>query len=158
MPGTLKQVVDRVKAAKTAIATAITAQGGTVGAADGLEEFASDIATIPSYKSTLTDLIERDITSIDIPDNVTRIGNYIFYACTDLTSITIPGSVTSIGSSAFSGCTGLTTIIIPSSVTEIAFTTFNGCTNLTTITINKAEGSITGAPWGATNATVVWTG
>ena len=48
MPSTLKQVVDRVKAAKTEIANAITAKGGTVGANDGLEEFASDIATIPS--------------------------------------------------------------------------------------------------------------
>ena len=48
MPSTLKQVVDRIKAAKTEIANAITAKGGTVGDNDGLEEFASDIATIPS--------------------------------------------------------------------------------------------------------------
>ena len=48
MPNTLKQVVDRVKAAKTAIGSAITTKGGTVGANDGLEDFASDIASIPS--------------------------------------------------------------------------------------------------------------
>lgn len=52
MPDTLKQVVDRVKAAKTAIGSAITAKGGTVGANDGLEEFAADIATIPSGGSS----------------------------------------------------------------------------------------------------------
>ena len=52
MPDTLKQVVDRVKAAKTEIANAITAKGGTVGANDGLEDFASDIATIPSGGGT----------------------------------------------------------------------------------------------------------
>lgn len=46
--GTLKQAVDRVAAAKTAIGAAITAKGGTVAAGDGLEEFAADIATIPS--------------------------------------------------------------------------------------------------------------
>ena len=45
---TLKQVVDRVKAAKTAIGNAIVAKGGTVGANDGLEEFPTDIATIPT--------------------------------------------------------------------------------------------------------------
>lgn len=45
---TLKQVVDRVKAAKTAIGNAITNKGGTVSAGDGLEDFAADIATIPS--------------------------------------------------------------------------------------------------------------
>lgn len=44
--GTLKQAVDRVAAAKTAIGNAITAKGGTVAAGDGLEEFAADIGTI----------------------------------------------------------------------------------------------------------------
>ena len=56
MPSTLKQVVDRVKAAKTEIANAITAKGGTVGANDGLEEFAADIATIPSGGSSSNDV------------------------------------------------------------------------------------------------------
>lgn len=45
---TLEENVNRVKAAKTAIGNAITAKGGTVGANDGLEDFASDIASIPS--------------------------------------------------------------------------------------------------------------
>ena len=48
MPNTLEENVNRVKAAKTAIANAITAKGGTVSSGDGLEDFASDIATIPS--------------------------------------------------------------------------------------------------------------
>lgn len=43
---TLEENVNRVKAAKTAIGAAITAKGGTVGANDGLEDFASDVATI----------------------------------------------------------------------------------------------------------------
>ncbi len=45
---TLEENVNRVKAAKTAIGAAITAKGGTVGANDGLEDFAADIASIPS--------------------------------------------------------------------------------------------------------------
>ena len=48
MPNTLEENVNRVKAAKTAIANAITAKGGTVSSGDGLEDFASDIASIPS--------------------------------------------------------------------------------------------------------------
>lgn len=44
--GTLKQAVDRVVAAKTAIGNAISTKGGTVSAGDGLEDFAGDIATI----------------------------------------------------------------------------------------------------------------
>lgn len=49
--GTLKQAVDRVAAAKTAIGTAITAKGGTVASGDGLEDFAADIATITNQYS-----------------------------------------------------------------------------------------------------------
>ena len=43
----------------------------------------------------------RGITSVVIPDTVTRIEEYAFYDCWDLTSITIPDSVVSIGSKAF---------------------------------------------------------
>ena len=39
---------DRIAVATSTIASAITAKGGTVGANDGLEDFAADIASIPS--------------------------------------------------------------------------------------------------------------
>lgn len=48
MPNTIAENLQRLIDAKEDIADAITAKGGTVGANDGLEEFASDIATIPS--------------------------------------------------------------------------------------------------------------
>ena len=40
--------ISRLSAAKTAIANAITGKGGTVGSGDGFEDFATDIATIPT--------------------------------------------------------------------------------------------------------------
>lgn len=46
--GTITQNLEKLVAAKSAIAAAITAKGGTVGANDGFEEFAIDVATIPS--------------------------------------------------------------------------------------------------------------
>lgn len=98
------------------------------------------------------------LTSIEIPSSVTSISSYAFNDCTGLTSIEIPSSLTSISDSAFNGCTGLTSIEIPSSVTSIGNSAFANCTNLTSIVVHKAEGSITGAPWGATNATVTWDG
>ena len=56
-------------------------------------------------------------------------------------------------------------ISIPSTVTLITYNSGEGYdffnTNLANpdiITINKPSGSITGAPWGAANAQVVWTG
>ncbi len=46
MPNTIAQNLARLTAARTAIANAITAQGGTVNTGDGFEEFPTDIATI----------------------------------------------------------------------------------------------------------------
>lgn len=59
MPNTIAENLQRLIDAKEDIADAIIAKGGTVGANDGLEEFATDIATIPSGSSTL---IEKSIT------------------------------------------------------------------------------------------------
>ncbi len=49
------------------------------------------------------------VTSISIPDTVTKIGDNAFRA-SELTSMTIPKSVTSIGTDAFAWCTDLTDI------------------------------------------------
>ena len=94
------------------------------------------------------------LTSVTIPSGVTSIGDCTFSDCTGLTSITIPSSVTSIGGSAFSGCTGLTSITIPNSVTSIGSGVFWNCTRLTDIYCGFAEGAVSGAPWGASNATI----
>ena len=50
----------------------------------------------------------RGLTSYDIPETVTSIGNGAFYGCEKLTSIVIKPAVTSIGNFAFNGCTSLT--------------------------------------------------
>ena len=78
------------------------------------------------------------LTSITIPSSVTSIEKYTFYGCSGLTSITIPNSVTSIGNEAFRYCSGLTSITIPNSVTWIADGAFYGCTGLTSITISNS--------------------
>jgi hypothetical protein len=83
------------------------------------------------------------LTSVTIPDSVTRIGHNAFSGCTGLTSITIPDSVTTIGDFAFSGCTGLTSVIIGSGVTSIGFGAFRDCTSLESITIPFVGGTPT---------------
>ena len=75
------------------------------------------------------------LTSVVIPSSVTEIGDFAFNRCTGLTSVEIPSSVTEIGDWAFCGCTGLTSIVIPSSVTEIGSGAFEGCTGLTSVEI-----------------------
>ena len=82
------------------------------------------------------------LTSIEIPNSVTSIGNSAFYGCTGLTSVEIPNSVTSIGGDAFRGCTGLTSIVIPNSVTSIGDYAFSGCTGLTSVVIPNSVTSI----------------
>jgi hypothetical protein len=72
------------------------------------------------------------LTSVEIPDSVTTIGNSAFRWCTGLASVEIPSSVKSIGNYAFSGCTGLTSVEIPNSVTSIGDRAFYGCTKLNT--------------------------
>ena len=94
------------------------------------------------------------LSSVTLPDTLTNIGNEAFSGCTALTNIIIPASVTDIGSNAFKGCTGLTTITFlgtPTSISVDAFTDING------VNINVPwadETIVTGAPWGAIDATI----
>lgn len=69
----------------------------------------------------------ESLTSINIPDSVTSIGNEAFSWCESLTDINIPHSVTSIGNSAFYECRSLTSINIPNSVTSIGESAFYKC-------------------------------
>ena len=79
------------------------------------------------------------LTSINIPDSVTSIGNYAFSGCTGLASIAIPDGVTDIGSFAFVSCTGLINVSIPNSVVHIYEGAFAMCSRLTSINIPDSE-------------------
>ena len=81
-------------------------------------------------------------TKLTIGDNITKIGDRVFYNCNSLTSVTIPESVTSIGYMAFYSCYSLKSVIIPDSVTSIGGGAFNECTSLESITIGNGVTSI----------------
>ena len=76
-----------------------------------------------------------NLTSIILPETISRINNGAFYKCTKIESIRIPNSVTFIGSGAFSRCTGLNTIEIPNSVVNIGTFAFSKCSHLNKITL-----------------------
>ena len=96
--------------------------------------------------------VVSEITSVSLPDGLTRIGEGAFHSCSSLTSITIPNSVTSIGEGAFHSCSSLTSITIPYSVTTIGEYAFYYCSSLTDITIpnsvtNIGYNAFSGTPW-----------
>lgn len=75
------------------------------------------------------------LTSVSIPDGVTRIGGSAFEACYKLTSVTIPNSVVVFEKRAFYNCEQITSVTIPDGVTWIVESVFSGCKALTSISI-----------------------
>lgn len=96
------------------------------------------------------------VSEIIIGDKVEKIPDYAFMNCTEIASVNLPNSLISLGKQSFYKCTELTNITIPSNVTSIGGWCFGNCTSLATITINKVEESISGSPWAAPSATVIW--
>ena len=115
-----------------------------------------------SFSESLTSIGESAFNSCSnlaltsLPAGVTSIGSGAFYGCSNLALTSLPAGVTSIGSYAFSGCTRLTSITFKGTPTIIESSAFDGCTNLTDIKVPWAEGAVSGAPWGATNATITY--
>ena len=129
--------ITRIQNAKAGLKTSIEAKGVTVASDALIDDYAGYVDNIPTGgggTQDLVNLIERDITSLVIPNTVSAIGNYAFSSCNSLVSVTIPSSVTSIGYSSFSGCGSLTSVTITSSVTSIDYKGFNGCYSLTSVT------------------------
>lgn len=115
----------------TALANAVRAKTGGSGTLSVAQLTSAINGMTPGANADLVRLIERTITSITIPAGVTTIGFAAFMMCDNLASVTIPASVTSIEEGAFDGCPALTDIYC-----------------------GFAEGAVSGAPWGAENATI----
>jgi hypothetical protein len=75
------------------------------------------------------------LSSIILPSNLTSIGTYAFFNCSNLKSVQFPSTLTNINEYAFTRCISLTTLSIPPSVTLIRAWAFYGCTGLLTTNI-----------------------
>lgn len=91
-----------------------------------------------------------------LPSGLTSIGAYAFKQGTGLASITLPPALTTIGDFAFANCTGLETVKFTSTVSSIPNGVFSGCTKLSTIYVPWSQGQVANAPWGASNATIIY--
>ena len=78
---------------------------------------------------------DKEITSIEIPSNVTTLGNYVFQGCRRLTSLNLPDGITEISEGAFQGCSGLTSLNLPDGITKIGEGAFWGCSGLTSLNL-----------------------
>ena len=69
-----------------------------------------------------------------IPEGITTIAAGAFYGCTSLSSIDLSNRVSYIGDDAFQNCTGLTTVIMGTYMVNICNDVFNNCSALNSIT------------------------
>lgn len=117
--------------------------------------------TIPNTVTSIGDsAFDNDymMSSPTLPNNLQTIGAYAFSGCSSMSfkTVTFPSSLTSIGNGAYSNCSRLTTVTFLGTPTSIASNAFDNCPNLTTINVPWSSGEVSGARWGATNATIVY--
>jgi len=82
--------------------------------------------------------------AVVIPDAIkglplTSIESQAFNNCTNMTSVLIPDSVTRIGNNAFGYCNGLTNINLSANVVSLGANPFNCCSALRAITVDAAN-------------------
>ena len=73
---------------------------------------------------------QSDITSINMPISITRIGSAAFSHCDQLDSIAFPESVTYIEGQAFCECERLKSVVFPKNLETIGFAAFEKCDSL----------------------------
>jgi hypothetical protein len=136
---------------------------------DQIETRKADIHFLSGNKFfTLVNSTYEELTTITIPNNVTRIKPWEYYGINGPTKIIIPANVTSIGSRAFSSCYSIKEVVIEEGVRTIGSFAFCSISNVNkvyipssvqTIGFGAFEGSI--SPYaniyiGAPNAYTGW--
>lgn len=90
-------------------------------------------ASNPLYRAEHLFLNGTEVSEIDIPADITSIGDYTFMKCATLKKVTLPNSLTTIGKQAFSGCSSLLEINFPPELSEIGTEAFESCKSLNTL-------------------------
>jgi len=82
------------------------------------------------------------VSDFVVPESITSIGNYLFYAYDYIKTVTFHDNVTDIGEGAFYYCRGLKSIEFPDSVTSIGALAFGYGRSLKTVTIPEGVTSV----------------
>ena len=94
------------------------------------------------------------LETVALGTDVYIINSYAFRGCESLGMLNLP-SIKRIFSNVLKD-SGVSTVLIGSSIENISYDSFSGDSYLTSISIGLQRDSISGAPWGATNAVVNW--
>ncbi len=113
------------------------------------EDGSIDYTSINSYAT------RKWVDVLNVPSGVKTL-QYMSFRFANVGTINLPNSIEIIKRDAFHQAKA-TIYNIPSSIREIETYVFNEDDNIT-INIDRKADAIAGAPWGATNATVNWTG
>ena len=75
------------------------------------------------------------LKTVNIPDNVLKLGPHAFHDCVSLQSVKVPGSIGTVSTSAFENCSSMTTAELGEGVRSIADHAFKNCTLLESISL-----------------------
>ena len=87
-------------------------------------------------------VLERTVTYREKEYTLVGIGDEAFYGCEEITTVNMPNSVTKIGDKAFEGCTQLTSVYLSNTLTHIGQRAFYNCEKLSSIKLPASLVSI----------------
>ena len=91
----------------------------------------NDDLTIGEYAFSSSSYPLSNLQVVELPDNLTSIGQYAFYSCSKVPQFHLSDRIRTIGNSAFSGCNNARFSPMPSSLETIGSSAFNQCYQIT---------------------------
>ena len=115
----------------------------------GCNKQSGEVVILDKYEGKTTTTIAKDafnerrnITSVELPNTITKIDDYAFYRCIELESINFPNGLTYIGQAAFTNCIYLTSAILPDSVVYMGGDAFSYCNALEEVVLSNKLSTI----------------
>ena len=97
------------------------------------------------------------LSEVELPSNLTSIGNNAFQNCSSLSKIELPSGLTTIGDNAFNGCSNIKKLYFPSNLNTIGKSAFQGCSGLMEVELPSSLSTIGESAFrNCTNLQIVW--